>query len=155
MGKRFRALEFMQQAAVSETDECIDWPFAVTRKGYGLISRRNYGQSIAHRKVWELRNKKPFPAGQQSRHTCNNRKCVNPRHIVPGTNTENQADRIGNGTTNRGERSGHAKLTEDDVRDIRKRFSAGENQLQIAAKYSISKSNVYMVATRRRWKHLD
>jgi hypothetical protein len=44
-----------------------------------------------HRMIWELVNKRPFPAGSIARHFCDCTRCV--RHIVPGTHKENHDDR--------------------------------------------------------------
>lgn len=54
----------------------------------------------------------------------------------------------------RGERINTAKLTELDVRTIRRRAAAGEKAAGIAADYPVSESYVHTVIGRRSWKHV-
>ena len=46
------------------------------------------------------------------------------------------------------------KLTEDDVRAIRERYAAGEDQGSLAECFEVSKPNIYAVVTRRTWGHV-
>lgn len=47
-----------------------------------------------------------------------------------------------------------AKLTEKDVKEIRKRLAKGEYQKDIAADYGVSRSLVGQIKTRDTWKHI-
>jgi hypothetical protein len=47
---------------------------------------------------WILANKQDWPEDKPvARHTCNNPACVNPDHIIPGTQYENVHDMIAAG----------------------------------------------------------
>jgi len=54
-----------------------------------------------------------------------------------------------------GEKSNFAKLTEDDIRTIRKRCSNGEYQFVVAADYDITQSNVSCIVRRISWNHVE
>ena len=71
-------------------DECWPWMGGNVR-GYGrfYVGGR---QRAAHQVAWEMENGRPFPAGMESLHSCDNPPCVNPRHISPGTHGDNMRD---------------------------------------------------------------
>lgn len=51
--------------------------------------------------------------------------------------------------------AGNLKLTEDAVRSIRSRCSAGARRADVAAEHGISPSNVTMVTRRHTWRHVE
>lgn len=92
-------------------------------------------------------------------HLCDNPPCVNPAHLRSGTPSDNRQDCVGKGRDNRtlrvrGERSPHAKLTEDDVREIRRRVANGEAKRALAREFGVSDTLIRYVATRRAWRYL-
>lgn len=54
-----------------------------------------------------------------------------------------------------GSRNTKAKLTEDQVRVIRKRLDAGETLTHVATDFGISTSLASAIKRREVWKHLD
>lgn len=67
------------------------------------------------------------------------------------TQKENIADKETHGTSQRGERSGVAKLTEAQALRIR---DGGEHYALLRAELGISKSTVYAIRSGRNWSHL-
>lgn len=67
------------------------------------------------------------------------------------TPKSNAADRETHGRTARSERNGSAKLTSDEVRDIRECISKGETQRLLADRYGVSQSTVWR-AVHTHWK---
>ena len=49
----------------------------------------------------------------------------------------------------------NAKLTEDDVRDVRRRFKEGSTYREIADDYGVTRENIEMVVKRITWKHVE
>jgi DNA-binding transcriptional regulator YiaG len=133
---------------VTETG-CHEWMGSRFLNGYGRIKFAGRTHR-AHRMVYELVHG-PLVPGMLVRHTCDNRLCVNPAHLVSGDHHENMADMVTRGRASknltrryeRGEKHPLAKLTDDQVREIRDRFDAGgTSQSRLAVEYSVSQSLV-------------
>ena len=80
--------------------------------------------------------------------------CVNPRHLYWGTPIENAADRVRHGTHLKGEDCASAKLTVDQVREIR-RLSLSLPQREVADRFGISKQRVSKIVRREQWGWLQ
>jgi HNH endonuclease len=88
-----------------------------------------------HRVAWELA-RGPVPEGFFVCHVCDIPACVNPDHLFLGTNADNMRNCAAKGRTARGQKSGMHKLTEDQVREIRQRYSeGGVSQRTLAGAY--------------------
>jgi hypothetical protein len=80
---------------------------------------------------------------------------VNPNHLRWATARENGADAVKHGTTLKGERHHHAKLTADEVREIRKLDDGTwPPRYKIAALFEVSAATIFEIATRRTWRHI-
>lgn len=104
--------------------------------GYGQI---HWGgiTAYAHRVAWELKN---GPINDlYVLHRCDNRKCVNPDHLFLGTFDENMADMVAKKRQAHGTRNGHAKLSDEDILDIKR---STELQANIATKYGVTQGHI-------------
>ncbi len=54
-------------------------------------------------------------------HTCDNRRCINPKHLVGGTRDENNKDRARKGRSAKSVPS-RRKLTQEQAEEIRRRW---------------------------------
>ncbi|MFE7397996.1 HNH endonuclease [Streptomyces sp. NPDC057557] len=75
-------------------------------------------------------------------------------NLVWESRTENIARTAGHGTMLVGERANGAVLTADDVREIRRRATTGETQVEIARDYPVTRHMVGLIIRWQRWRHL-
>jgi hypothetical protein len=108
--------------------------------GYGYW-RTNRKVVYAHRWSYEHHNG-PIPAGYLIRHTCDNPPCVNPAHLLIGTDADNRRDCTERGRDARGERSPRAILTDAQCAEIRQRRARGERGVDLAREFNVNQSTI-------------
>lgn len=145
------ARRFFEEAMLLETDECIIWPYTVRPDGYGII-RMGGTMAAVHRLSLMRQGDPPTDKPQALHGPCNNKRCFNPKHLSWGTPIDNIGrDRERDGTVNRGERHGHAKLLESQVVEIRRSQESGRI---LAERYGVTRGHIYGVRSRRTWTHV-
>lgn len=143
---------------IEETsDGCWVWLGYCDKDGYGrfkvggklvLVSRWAYTHFVG-----------PIPPGHQIRHTCDVSSCVNPAHLLTGTAQDNTNDMMERGRNRygldprRGEANGRAKLTVEQVEEIRDRYEAGViRQKDLANEYGVSPAMISNIIREANWK---
>jgi hypothetical protein len=128
--------------------------------GYGNLRMSSTGTNIyAHRLIWEIVNG-PIPSGMVVCHKCDNPACVRPDHLFLGTQAENLDDmrfkgRHYNPPVLRGAAGTNAKLSEDNVREIRRLAAETDlTQKAIGEKFGITQGTVWNIINRKTWAHL-
>ena len=92
------------------------------------------------------------PSGQEARHLDGNRGNPCLDNLQWGSRSENNGDRVQHGTSNRGERSGTAKLTEAEVAAIRGRYIPRKvPQRVLALEYGVGLATINKIVHRRTW----
>lgn len=130
---------------------CWEWT-AHTRHGYGSLKHKNK-PILAHRLSFEL-----FNGYMQDDmlvcHKCDNRKCVNPSHLFLGTHKDNSDDKWikKRGNPPKGSKNHHAKLTHEQVNEIRESRTKGETRASLAHRFSVTPDLIYKIVTYQVWK---
>ncbi len=132
-------------------DKCWEWTRHLV-DGYGQIQIDKI-EYKAHRIIYELTYGK-IPTGKHVLHSCDNRKCCNPKHLFLGTNKDNVDDKVKKCRQSRGE-SNHSKLAEEQVLEIRRLYSLGNySQKELAKMFGVGHTIVGNIILRKKWKHI-
>lgn len=139
-------------------DLCWEWKSTSRLKaGYGRITI-DKKQYLAHRLAWEWAFG-PIPDGMLVRHRCDNPSCCNPFHLELGTDQDNYNDMVERGrrvlSGAKGERNCKAKLSAEQVKQIRSMYQAGgESTNTLARKFNVTQGLINQIILRRIWKHV-
>lgn len=138
--------------------QCWVWTGCTTDAGYGRFRIGNqvvigvhcfsYGEFVGS-----------VPDGLFVLHRCDNRVCVRPSHLFLGTNQDNSQDMVNKERQAKGEANGNSKLTEDDVREIRRRYcrwsQSRSNLRELMHEFGVAKAAVQNILSRKTWKHVS
>jgi hypothetical protein len=136
-------------------DDCWEWKLSPkSNNGYGGIWDNSKKKTLlAHRVSYELSNGE-IPEGKLVMHTCDNPKCVNPSHLIIGTDKENGEDKARKGRSARniffGEANPKSKLTLEQARYIKQHPEMKHTEL--ATMFGLSPNCIRGVRTGRTWK---
>lgn len=153
MGK---GIEFLKNLVPHTGEGCVEYTGYRLPQGYGQVTWQGK-RTLAHRLVFYLRNGY-WPV--QVRHTCDNPNCVNPQHLLAGTNQDNMHDMTSRGRQQRWDTHVCAKLTMQDVWDIRRQHIPGKNRhvpsntLELAQRYGISERQLRAIVRHEKWRDL-
>lgn len=143
---------------VEKSDGCWVWRGDIGHGGYGRI-RINGANKMSHRIAWEWVNG-PIPAGLVICHSCDNPPCVNPDHLRAATQKENveESERKGRRNYRTGPAPWRAKLTEENVREMRhlhKENSKYYTDGKIAKMFGVDPSTAKKAIYGLTWKHVN
>jgi len=148
---------------VTKTETCWIWNCSKNSNGYGNVCYKGK-TSYTHRLSYEFNNNCVIPKGLCVLHKCDNPSCVNPEHLFLGTPKENSIDCRNKGRTGAyphpekvpyGSKHGRAKLTENDVKEIKNMINDGQKSIDISRKYNVDPSTVGLIKRGVNWKHVS
>ena len=129
-------------AAVDKSGDCWNWVGArgvPTRSKYGHVVWHEK-QHLTHRVAWMISHG-PIPPGMDVCHHCDNPHCVRPDHLFLGTRAENMADCARKGRR-KGEKNPMARLSDQQVGEIRLLSTQGMSFASIARQFHVSGNHV-------------
>lgn len=162
---------FLGRIKKNEKTGCIEWQGNINNSGYGVICVKRYGKRkivSTHRYSWE-REHGAINDNLCVCHKCDNPKCVNVDHLFLGTRYDNnhdrslkkrsgkrfftEEDRYKYSCINRGENNNASKLTEDQVKTI-KRMRGKYTRVEIAKMFNVSLSCIKDIFGGKTWTYL-
>lgn len=148
--------DFWSRIQVRGENDCWEWTGSRVAGGYGrykkFYTHRLMASNVIGRDVGDF----------QVCHSCDNPPCCNPHHLFIGTSRDNTRDALTKGRlvlkpawdAVRGENNRLTKLTADDVREIKRRYRNGEEQLKIARDYPCGNTAINNIVKGRNWAHI-
>jgi len=135
---------------------CWEWKGAVV-DGYGQTNDYDskYKNIRTHRLSYRV-FKGEIPQGLLVLHACDNRKCVNPKHLFLGTHHDNNQDCLKKGRWKGGapigEKNGTSKLKEKDIIQIRQMQKEGVKQKKLGEIFGVSQPTISSIINLKSWK---
>jgi hypothetical protein len=141
---------FMEKVSEEPTSGCWFWLGALDPGGYGTMSIKRRPMR-AHRLAWTL-YRGEIPTGIMVCHHCDTRDCVNPNHLFLGTAQDNAEDMKKKGRSRSGERNRAARLTWQQVREMRRLLEEGRlREREVATLCAISIGTVNAIKLKKTW----
>lgn len=151
--------QIWRRIQIGEADECWPWTGKVNNSGYGIFTASGEARG-AHVWAYKLANGGVVP--DRVLHTCDNRRCCNPKHLFAGTSSDNAKDCWNKGRNfyqqnpnarPKGANHANAKLTDAQVADIITSYATGKvRQVDLAAKYKVSQRVISLIVRRESYK---
>lgn len=138
------------ESKISKDDGgCWNWTGYRNKKGYGVFkaNKEYHGRSFkwgtmpmskAHRLSYDL-HIGPLKDSDVVLHSCDNPSCVNPDHLIKGSQKDNVVDMTVKG------RHGSQRFNRDDYLNMSRLRSEGIPVSEISGLYKCSESHVYNV----------
>lgn len=140
------------------SDECWEWKSCRSDTGYGYAALAG-SRRVASRVALTIALGRDLRADEFACHHCDNPPCCNPKHLFAGTAKENTHDARAKGRLvkwsgrRRGSKNPCAKLSEDDVREIR-RLRGMVSHVELSKRFGVSLGNISGIQTGKNWPHI-
>lgn len=147
---------------VIRKDGCWGWKGPIAKGGYPVMScRSTIGPNRGHKASWII-YRGEIPIRMHVCHKCDNPICTNPDHLWIGTHKQNNDDKIAKGRSRyiqppimKGKLNPSSKLTEDQVKEIKKLINEGHSCYGIGKDFGVSKTTILRIKKGTNWKHVE
>lgn len=137
--------------------DCILRKTSLNNRGYAIIYYNGKAQ-LAHRVAYMKTHPNEDISCKLILHKCDVKNCVNPEHLFSGTALDNTRDMINKGRMRyaHGEEASKARLTWEDVREIRKIYKKKKRGLlkKLYENYGVSKGTMLDIVKYRSWRYV-
>lgn len=149
---RHYTLERIEKNVIKNDDPNKCWGWKGTKKCGGGAGIKYKGKmKPAYRILYMLYNNCELTKDMYILHSCDNRECCNPLHLRVGTPAENSKDMTDRKRNATGEKHGMARLTNQQVREIRIKNDLYNKSSynKLAKEYNVCRNTIYNIVTFR------
>lgn len=134
-------------------EACWIWTGLKNKRGYGATSFDSVWIS-AHRLAFYFEHGE-IPKGMCVCHKCDNPACCNPKHLFLGTRVENVSDMVSKERQARGMKHHSAKITEQQVLEMRRLYLETKVPVRIIAeRFRVKRQTASRAILGKTWRHL-
>ncbi len=139
---------FLNKIKINEYTDCWEWQGFIEKNGYGHASYKN--KTIRAHQLSYLLFTNDIDEDLVICHSCNNRKCVNPKHLRQDTYYSNSIDMVDNGNQSK------QILSVDQVIEIKKAlqyYYVGQVN-DLADFYKVNNRTISSIKRGKSWSHV-
>lgn len=132
-------------------DDCLQWPMSRDTHGYGQLGMAGGRVRKAHRVMCEMAHGEPPSPKHEAAHSCGNGHlgCINPKHLLWKTRSENQLDRRRHGSQLGHPYGNKGKLSRTDVLAIRA-MRGIKPETELGKMFGVSPTTINKIHNRKR-----
>lgn len=152
-------IEMYLSTRTRHVGDCLVFTNKPNAYGYAVVSPnswivKRFGEKLLHRVIYTY-HYDTIPKGMCVMHICDNRMCINIKHLKLGTRADNNRDRKlkGRSANTKGVNHPSSKLTEAQVLHIRS--MRGRVPVKTLCQwYNLHFSTIYYIWQRKLWSHI-
>ena len=127
---------------------CWTWKKAKGSGGYGVTWYQ--GKTVYAHRMSYYAYKGEFDSDFIVRHTCDNPSCVNPNHLILGSDQDNSTDMVNKDRQAKGSKNGLAKLNESIIPYIK---TSPLSSRVLGKEFGVCKNVILEIKRGNIWRH--
>lgn len=146
---------FWSKVNIKSNKECWDWRAYIKPTGYGQFTV-HHGKYVNASRIAYILTHGEISDSLEVCHSCDNPKCVNPRHLFLGSHKDNMQDMVNKGRgklppTLYGKYNSSSKLSKSKVKKIFEMKDKGKSLRYIGNKFGVTKQAIWSIIHKKNW----